>query len=79
MAQRAFTFLDCVEVEEAVPATLGEAAARARRLRHADSLLTQFSDEDILAGLSAMDRHDPEELLPPCKLSLMAFSLVTAE
>jgi SAM-dependent methyltransferase len=75
MAQQAFTFLDCVEVEESVPATVGEAAARARHLRHADSLLTQFSDEEILAGLSAMDRHDSGESLPPCKLSLMAFSL----
>jgi SAM-dependent methyltransferase len=74
MVQRAFTFLDCVEVEEALPATVGEAALRARRLRHADSLLTQFSDQEILVGLSAMDGRDPGEVLPPCKLSLMAFS-----
>src|SRR5690606_13616249 len=47
--------VSCGTVEDAGPATIGQAADRVRRLRHADTLLAQFTDDEIAGGLAAMD------------------------
>jgi SAM-dependent methyltransferase len=63
-----------VEVRDVGPMTVGEAADRVRRLRHADSLLGQLTEDEIDAGLAAMDGSDPEHRLAPSTLGLLAFS-----
>ncbi|HEX6423534.1 MAG TPA: class I SAM-dependent methyltransferase, partial [Acidimicrobiales bacterium] len=60
-------------VEDAGPATIGQAADRVRRLRHADTLLIQFTDDEIAEGLAAMDALDPAQSLEPASLGLLAF------
>jgi ubiquinone/menaquinone biosynthesis C-methylase UbiE len=60
-------------VEDHGPATIGRAADRIRRLRRADTLLEQFTDEQIVAGLAAMDALDPALPLRPATLGLLAF------
>ncbi len=44
------------EVEDAGPATVGQLVDRIHLLRHADSLLQRFSDEQIDDALAAMAR-----------------------
>jgi hypothetical protein len=61
------------EVPDHGPSTVGEAAEWIRRLRHADSFLGRFSDDEIAEGLAVMDRSDPENLLEPSTLTLLAF------
>lgn len=60
-------------VEDAGPATIGQAADRIRRLRHADTLFIQFTDDQIAEGLAAMDALDPAQPLEPASLGLLAF------
>jgi SAM-dependent methyltransferase len=60
-------------VEDAGPATVGQAADRIRRLRHADTLLIQFTDDEIAVGLAAIDALDPAQSLEPASLGLLAF------
>jgi ubiquinone/menaquinone biosynthesis C-methylase UbiE len=60
-------------VEDAGPSTVGQAADRVRRLRHADTLLGQFADDEIARGLAAMDALDPSQSLEPATLGLLAF------
>ncbi|MGH9029159.1 MAG: methyltransferase domain-containing protein [Acidimicrobiales bacterium] len=74
MLRGGFKLVDCLEVEERNPVTVGEAAERIRRLRHADSILIQISDDEINEGLDALDQRDPDEQLAPSMLALLAFS-----
>jgi ubiquinone/menaquinone biosynthesis C-methylase UbiE len=71
-AFRPWTGLARFEVQDAGPATAGEAAARIRNLRQADTLLGQFTDEELDRGLTALDRRDPAERLPASTLGLLA-------
>jgi ubiquinone/menaquinone biosynthesis C-methylase UbiE len=63
-----------VEVEEHGPGTAGEAIERVRRLRHADTLLRQFTDEEITKGSATLRRYEPDHPLPPSRLGLLAFT-----
>lgn len=60
-------------VEDAGPATVGMAADRIRRLRHADTLLAQLMDDEIAEGLAALDALDPSSPLEPASLGLLHF------
>lgn len=60
-------------VEDAGPTTIGQAAERIRRLRHIDTLLRQFTDDEIARGLAAMDALDPWQPIDPAELGLLAF------
>lgn len=60
-------------VDDVGPVTIGQAADRVRRLRHADTLLMQFTDDEIAEGLAAMDALDPDRSLEPTSLGLLAF------
>ena len=42
-------------------------------MRHADTLLLRFTDDELEAGLEAMGALDPESLLEPATLGLLAF------
>jgi SAM-dependent methyltransferase len=64
-----------IDVEDAGPSTVSEAADRIRRMRHADTLLGQFTDQQIADGLAAMDRCDPQQPLEPTTLGLLAFEV----
>jgi SAM-dependent methyltransferase len=61
-------------VDDAGPATVGEAADRIRRLRPADTLLKQFTDDEIATGLAALDALDPAQPLPPAALGLLVLT-----
>jgi ubiquinone/menaquinone biosynthesis C-methylase UbiE len=61
-------------VEDAGPTIIGQAIERIRRLRHADTLLRQFTDEEITRGLAAMDGLDPSQSLGPATIGLLAFN-----
>jgi SAM-dependent methyltransferase len=74
MARQGFKLIDTSEVEEPIPSTVGEAVDRVLRLRHADSLLGQFSDGEIAEGLKAMGHLDSDEPMPPSRLVLLTFS-----
>lgn len=65
-----------LQVRDYGPLNIGEAAARVRRLRHADSLLGRFTDGEIAAGLAVLDARDPEEPLEPASLTLLVFERV---
>jgi hypothetical protein len=41
--------------------------------RHADTLLGQFTDDEIAHGLTAMDALDPSRPLEPATVGLLAF------
>jgi ubiquinone/menaquinone biosynthesis C-methylase UbiE len=60
-------------VDDAGPATVGEAADRIRLLRPADTLLRLYTDDEIATGLAAMDAMEPSLPLPPAALGLLAF------
>lgn len=60
-------------VEDSGPFTIGRAAERIRQLRHADTLLRQFTDEELASGLEAMDALDLSQSLQPSALGLLAF------
>lgn len=60
-------------VEDTGPATVGEAADRVRELRSADTLLRQYTDDEIAAGLAAMAALDPSQPLAPAALGLLTF------
>ena len=67
---------DCVavqDVEDAGPSTVGEAMERIEAMRGADSLLAQFTDEEVAAGLATMHAMDPATPLSPSPLGLMVF------
>jgi ubiquinone/menaquinone biosynthesis C-methylase UbiE len=61
-------------VQDTGPATIGQAADRIRRLRHADTLLGQFTDDEITDGLCAMNALDPSQSVEPATLGLLAFA-----
>jgi SAM-dependent methyltransferase len=71
-APSGFDVAATLEVQDAGPGTVGEAIERTHRLRHADSLLAQFSDEQIAAGLAALERCEPSRTLEPTRLGLLA-------
>lgn len=73
LAAAGFRPLGRVEVRDQGPSNVGEALARVRRLRHADSLLGRFTDDEIAAGLRALEARDPTEPLEPATLTLLAF------
>jgi len=58
-------------VEDTGPATMGEVAERVRRLRTADTLLQQFTDDEIASGLATIDAMDPAQPVPPARLGLL--------
>jgi hypothetical protein len=60
-------------VEHPGPSTIGQAADQIRRLRHADTLVVQFTDDEITDGLAAMDAFDASQSLQPATLGLFAF------
>ena len=74
MVRQGFTLVDSSDVEEPIPSTVGEAVDRVLRLRHADSLLGQFSDDEIAEGLAAMDHLDSDEPVSPSRLVVLTFS-----
>jgi ubiquinone/menaquinone biosynthesis C-methylase UbiE len=70
-----FGLVGRTEVADSGPLTIGEAAGWIRHLRHADSFLARFTDDEIAAGLAAMDARDTDEPLDPGTLTLLAFSV----
>jgi SAM-dependent methyltransferase len=70
-APSGFEVAAALQVQDAGPSTAGDAIARTHRLRHADSLLAQFSDEQIAAGLAALERCEPSRTLEPTRLGLL--------
>ena len=60
-------------VDDTGPATLGQVSDRIRRLRSADSLLKQFTDDELAEGLAAIDAMDASQPLPPASLGLLVF------
>ena len=52
---------------------VGQAAEWIRTVRHADTLLLRFTDEELEAGLEDMGALDPESPLEPATLGLLAF------
>ena len=71
--EQGFEHLSDREVEDAGPSTVGEAIERIEQLRGADSLLAQFSNDDLDAGLATMRSRDAHEPLSATALTLMAF------
>lgn len=61
-------------VEDAGPTTIAQATERIHRLRHADTLLRQFTDDEIAHGLAAMDSLDPSQSIEPATIGLLAFT-----
>jgi ubiquinone/menaquinone biosynthesis C-methylase UbiE len=52
-------------------------AAWIRRMRHADSLLLRFTDDEIDVGLDRLDRYPSTHRLGPLKVGLAAFRAAT--
>jgi ubiquinone/menaquinone biosynthesis C-methylase UbiE len=75
-ARSGFDVAATLEVQHARPSTAGEAIERTHRLRHADSLLAQFSDEQIAHGLAALERCEPSRTLEPTRLGLVALRVL---
>jgi SAM-dependent methyltransferase len=73
LSQHGFCIVARAEVEDAGPITVAQAANRVRHLRHADSLLRQFTDHEIADALATMDQRDPDQTLAPSTLGLLAF------
>jgi SAM-dependent methyltransferase len=71
--EQGFEHLGVRQVEDAGPSTVGEAIDRIEQLRGADSLLAQFTDEELEAGLTTMRNRDAQEPLSATALTLMAF------
>lgn len=53
--------------------TAGAAAAWIRRMRHADSLLLAFRDEEIAAGLGRLEAYPAGYVLEPSRIPLVVF------
>jgi ubiquinone/menaquinone biosynthesis C-methylase UbiE len=73
MSEAGFGVLVTAEVQDNGPTTVGRVADRVRRLRHVDTLLGQFTDQEIAEGLSAMDRVDARQIVEPSTLGLIAY------
>jgi len=73
-AEHGFRLSSTRAVEDAGPSTLGLAADRIRRLRHADTLFKHLSDEEVASGLATIDGLDPSTPLDPPSLGLLQFN-----
>ena len=60
-------------VQDRGAATVGQVSEWIRAMRHADTLLLRFTDDELEAGLEAMGALDPERLLEPATLGLLVF------
>lgn len=80
LAPHGMELIDTAEVTEPsrddTPQTV---AAWIRRMRHADSLLLAFTDEEITIGLDRLDGSPPEHRLGPLQVGLAIFRAVTTE
>ena len=67
LARHGLRLLGAADVEDAGPSTVGEAAARLRRLRHIDSLLGHFTDAEVTKASppwsAALDEPSPASRL----------------
>ena len=70
-----FRLLGRAEVLDCGPVTIGEAAGWIRRSRRADTFLAHMTDDEIAAGLAAMDACDNGQPLDPGTLTLLAFGV----
>jgi SAM-dependent methyltransferase len=59
------------EVVDRGAATVGQTSEWIRTMRHADTLLLRFTDDELEAGLEAMGTLDPGSLLEPATLGLL--------
>ena len=72
--------IDAVEVTESSRDHSPQAvAAWIRRMRHADSLLIAFTDDEITTGLDRLNTCPPSHRLGPLQVGLAVFRAVTIE
>ncbi|HWC37591.1 MAG TPA: methyltransferase domain-containing protein [Acidimicrobiales bacterium] len=80
LAPHGLELIDAVEVTESSRDHGPQAvAAWIRRMRHADSLLLAFTDEEITIGLDRLDGYPPKHRLGPLQIGLATFRAVTVE
>lgn len=80
LAPHGLELIDAVEVTESSRDRSPQAvAAWIRRMRHADSLLIAFTDDEITAGLDRLDTFPPTHRLGPLQVGLAVFRAVTIE
>jgi hypothetical protein len=78
-APHGLELVDAVEVTESSRDHSPQAvAAWIRRMRHADSLLLAFTDEEITIGLERLDRYPPQHRFGPLQVGFAVFRAVTS-
>jgi SAM-dependent methyltransferase len=68
-----FQLVDVLEVDDMGPRTVGSVLQWVGIVRHADSLLARFTDDELARAIEAMKARDPDELLPGSALALVVF------
>jgi SAM-dependent methyltransferase len=68
-----FRLVDVLDVDDMGPRTVGSVLQWISIVRHADSLLAGFTDDEIARAIDAMKARDPDELLPGSTLALVVF------
>jgi SAM-dependent methyltransferase len=80
LAPHGLALVDAVAVTESSRDHSPQAvAAWIRGMRHADSLLLAFTDEEITIGLDRLDGYPPKHRLGPLQVGFAAFRAVTVE
>lgn len=78
LAPHGLEFVDAVEVTESSRDQSPQAvAAWIRRMRHADTLLLSFTDEEITVGLDRLASYPTTHRLGPLQVGLAAFRAAT--
>jgi len=68
-----FQLVDVLEVDDMGPRRVGSVVQWIGIVRHADSLLAGFTEDEIALAIEAMKARDPDELLPGSTLALVVF------
>ena len=68
-----FQLVDVLEVDDMGPRTVASVLQWVGIVRHADSLLARFTEDELARAIEAMKARDPDELLPGSTLALVVF------